>query len=230
MKNTVFNEFVNEQVIFNKTMVDRNNKIVDITSKVNLDVETIKNETIESLRKDFDIMKGEYKELSNNVKNILDDNKNIKEDNEKLKIVVDEMSKETNKVTKTLLTHGSEKRKLENSIHNLIYRELKKDSLRDELFHGFLSKSCKYHINKSLGVSAFQWIEIDDISIVETLIMKFLNKTNIHSLMRKETSRLKVVSENSKKENKKKISEGNARKFELLEKLLEDVGGDTYAI
>lgn len=57
---------------------------------------------------------------------LLSDNKELKENNEKLSLQIGEIQEDTKKVTKTLLTHGTEKRKLENYISTIIYHELKK--------------------------------------------------------------------------------------------------------
>lgn len=163
---------------------------------------------------------------------ILNDNySDLKEDNKKLSEQVIIMQESTDKVTETLLTHGKEKRDLDKHVSSLVYKELQKDSLRDELFHGYLTSCCKKSICDSLNVGAIQWIEVKDISVAKTLAIKFLNKVTIHSLMRKYTNKLNKEYEISKMDNKKEsLSIGKARKFELLELLIDEIGGDINEI
>ena len=156
--------------------------------------------------------------------------KGLKQNSEESKIKLDEISVETNKVTKTLLTHGIERRKLENNIHRLIYKEVpKSDSLRDELFHASLSRACKGHINKSFGVSGFVWLEIADMDAIETITKKYLNKTTIHNLMQKTAEDLFKKS-NEAKDNDQVVTPSMARKFKLLEELTDKIGGNINAI
>ena len=203
-----------------------NNQLIVSNQNIGMAIKSIKEDVVGSLVEQVGEMKNTILKLENTIKTIENSNKDIKEDNEKLKNQVSEMQEDTDKVTKTLLTHGTEKRQLENHIHKLIYKEISKHSIRDELFHGYLTKCCKGHITKSLGVSAFQWIEVDDIETVKRLSMKFLNKVAIHNLMRKETVRLNLQLEKTNKDNKKGVSNGKARRFELLELLIEEVGGN----
>ena len=154
----------------------------------------------------------------------------LKQNSEETKVILEEISVETNKVTKTLLTHGIERRKLENNIHRLIYKEVpKSDSLRDELFHASLSRACKGHINKSFGVSGFVWLEIADMDAIETITKKYLNKSTIHNLMQKTAEDLFKKS-NEAKDNSQVVTPSMARKFKLLEELTDKIGGNINAI
>lgn len=197
------------------------------------EIATLEDKTKNYKQKSLDRRVAELENWRNQTKvelNILrSDNKELKENNEKLSMQIGELQEETKKVTKTLLTHGTEKRKLENYINIIIYNELKKNTIRDELFHGCLTSNCKKHISKSLCSSSFNWIEVEDVDNAKKIAMKFLNKATIHSLMRKEATRLNEQHKKSKKDNKKSTI-GMARKFELLELLIDEVGGDINEI
>ena len=112
------------------------------------------------------------------------------------------MQESTNKVTDTSLTHGKEKRELDRYISSLVYKTTIKDSIRDELFHGYLTSSCKKSICESLNVGAMQWIEVKDLDMAKKLSVKFLNKVTVHSLMRKYADKLNKEYEKSKMDNK----------------------------
>lgn len=142
---------------------------------------------------------------------------------------INKVQKETESVTKTLLTHGSLKRELDNYIHRIIYNELTKDSLRDELFHGTLSRNCKAHIVKALDVSSYPYVRVEDLDTAKKLSNKCLSSVNIHNMMKKESERLMIKLENSNSDNSK-TGTYLARKFELLDKLLDEVGGNINAI
>jgi chromosome segregation ATPase len=171
------------------------------------------------------------KQATTEIKCLAEENNELKEKNEKFEEQLEVMQESTNKVTDTLLTHGKEKRELDKYISSLVYKELHKDSLKDELFHGHLTSCCKTSICESLNVGAMQWIEVKDLDIAKKLSVKFLNKVTIHSLMRKYADKLNKDYERSKMDNKKEsLSLGKARKYELLELLLEEIGGDLYEI
>lgn len=160
--------------------------------------------------------------------NILIESKNeLMEFNKKLLEDVESMRVKTSQVTDTLLTHGMEKRKLENVIHKLVYNEIKKDSLKDQLFHGTLTAKCKAHIEKSLGVTAFHWIEVKDVSMAEGLAKKFLNKVTIHNEMQKKAIKLDGDYEKLKG---KMLTDRQIKQKGLLELLIDECGGDKYAI
>lgn len=142
---------------------------------------------------------------------------------------INNIQEETESVTKTLLTHGSLKRELDNHIHRIIYNQLQKDTLRDELFHGTLSRNCKAHIVKALDVPSYPYIRIDDLDTAKKLSNKCLSSVNIHNMMKKESERLMIKLENSNNDNSK-TGTHLARKFSLLDKLLDEVGGDISAI
>lgn len=78
-------------------------------------------------------------------------------------------------------------------------------------------------------MSSFNWIEVEDVDNAKKIAIKFLNKATIHSLMRKEANRLDEQYKKSKTDNKKSTV-GMARKFELLELLIDEVGGDVNEI
>ena len=196
-------------------------------------------ERLVSIEKEFsnDNSNGRVVQLENKFKKAIAEIENQKIVIKKLEAIITEqgsiikdVSIETNKVTKTLLTHGYEQRKLENKMHSLIYKEIPKtDTLRNELFHGVLTESCKRHINKSLGVSAFKWIEINDIVIVEGLIKKYLNKTTIHNLMQRKADEW-MKEYNESKDKGLVITSTKARKFSLLDQLADELGGNINAI
>lgn len=142
----------------------------------------------------------------------------------------DDLRDKTSKITDTLVSYTMEKRELEKHINGLIYPYVKKGTLRYELFHGRLLTICKGHIKKSLNVSRFDHIMVDDVSTAKKLASKYLTERNIHTLMRKEARRLFEMSQLSKKDNVKNLGTGNGRKFDLLDQLLDEVGGDWYAI
>ena len=76
-----------------------------------------------------------------------------------------------------------------------------------------------------------QWIEIKDVDDAKRLSVKFLNKVTMHSLMRKYANKLNKEDEESKMDNKKEsLSLGKARKYELLELLIDEIGGDINEI
>lgn len=136
------------------------------------------------------------------------------------------LKEKTSLITDTLISHAIEKRALEKHIHSLIYKCIKKGTLRDELFHGTLTSSCKKHINTSLQVAKFDCIMVADVETAKRLASKHLTEYNIHSIMRKDAKRLFDKSQLSKQDNVKRLGYGMGRKFELLEKLLSEVGGD----
>jgi hypothetical protein len=172
------------------------------------------NDDYAKLRADFNLLNNSYSQL--------------KENNEILIDKVEIMQTSTDKVTETLLTHGREKRDLDKHVSCLVYKETIKDSIRDELFHGYLTSCCKKSICESLNVGAMQWIEVKDLDMAKKLAIKFLNKVTIHNLMRKYADKLNKEYEKSKMDNKKEsLSLGRARKFELL---IDEVGGDLYEI
>jgi chromosome segregation ATPase len=169
------------------------------------------------------------KQAKSEIEVLRKDKVSLTEKVKELEDVIEVTKEETNQITKTLFTHGTQKRELENHIHRLVYKEIGEDSLRDELFHGCLTASCKKHINKSLNVSQFNWIEVKDLNVAKRLSSKFLDSVTIHSLMQKSATDLFEKMNNSKKDNSKSNGK-NARRYELLEKLLEEVGGNIYAI
>lgn len=184
-----------------------------------------------NVESDIKTIKDNYNKLKSEFDLLNDNYLNLKENNEKLEEQVSVMQESTDKVTETLLTHGKEKRDLDKHVSSLVYKELHKDSLRDELFHGYLTSCCKKSICDSLNVGAMQWIEVKDVDVAKRLAIKFLNKVTIHSLMRKYTNKLNKEYEKSKMDNKKEnLSLGKARKFELLELLIDEVGGDINEI
>ena len=65
---------------------------------------------------------------------------------EVLKEGLKKITEETDNITKTFMTNSKEKRDCEKYMHRLIYNELGKDSIRDQLFHGLLTRSCKNHL------------------------------------------------------------------------------------
>ena len=195
-------------------------------------------ERVQALEKEFDrkydgrVVRLEV-ELNRALREIENQNaiiKGLKQNSEESKIKIEEISVETNKVTKTLLTHGIERRELENNIHRLIYKEVpKSDSLRDELFHASLSKACKGHINKAFGVSSFMWLEISDMDAIKKVTSKFLNKTTIHNTIQKTAEDLFKRS-NEAETNNQVVTPTMARKYKLLEELINKVGGNINAI
>jgi uncharacterized coiled-coil DUF342 family protein len=158
-------------------------------------------------------------------KDKMDLNNKIKE----LEEVIENTEEKTKQITETLFTHGKQKRELEKHIHRLVYKTIGRNTLRDDLFHGYLTANCKKHLNESLDVSKFDWIEVKDLDIAKRLSTKFLTSVTIHSLMQRNANNLFDKMNNSKKDNSKLNAE-NARKYELLEKLIEEVGGDVNAI
>ena len=170
-------------------------------------------------------------QATSEIKYLVNENKELKDKNEKFEIQLGIMQISTDKVTETLLTHGKEKRELDKHVSYLVYKETTKDSIRDELFHGYLTSCCKKSVCESLNVGAMQWIEVKDLDMAKKLSVKFLNKVTIHNLMRKYADKLNKEYEKSKMDNKKEsLSLGRARKFELLELLIDEVGGDLYEI
>lgn len=175
----------------------------------------LENENIQ-LNKKIDSINAELEESARVIKQINED-------------FVD-LTKKTSQITDTLLSHATEKRELENYIHKLVYNCIKKKSLRDELFHGCLTASCKKHIKDSLKVSKFDCIMVEDVTTAKKLASKHLTEHNIHRIMRNDARRLFEQSQISKKDNVKRLGMGKGRKFELLDMLLEEVGGDINAI
>lgn len=218
-------EMINNNIDFDKALMNMTpEQITELEEKAKTYKQKSLDRRVADLENNKKQLKAEIDDLRNDISELIEDNK-------KLTVKVGDMQEDTDKVTKTLLTHGTERRELENLMHNIIYKEIKKGSIRDELFHGSLTKACKGHLNKSLGVSSFQWIEVKDIEIVKGLIVKFLNKVSIHNLMRKSTNSLRKEYEKSKMDNKKEsISLGKARKFELFELLIDEIGGNEYEI
>lgn len=187
---------------------------------------TLEKKKVECLSNQVVIMGEDVKKIGVLVKEIQVDNKELKEQNQVLKDKVEKIQEESDKITKTLLTNGIERRNLENYLHSIIYKRLKKNSLRDELFHSTLTRFCKSHISKSLNVSSFNWIAVSDVQASKSIANAFLSREMIGQIMRKEAKRLFDISQNSKKNNGLTIGVKNARRFELLEKLLVEVGGD----
>ncbi|OSA95779.1 UNVERIFIED_ORG: hypothetical protein B2H93_04985 [Clostridium botulinum] len=193
--------------------------------------EEAKETRLSNVENEIELVNDKYNKLISEFNIIKNDYSGLEEENKKFKEQLEVMQESTNKVTDTLLTHGKEKRSLDKHVSSLVYKELHKDSLRDEIFHGYLTSCCKKSICESLNVGAMQWIEIGDVDMAKTLAIKFLNKVTIHSLMRKYANKLNKEYELSKMDNKKEsISLGKARKFELLELLIEEVGGDINEI
>ncbi|APH20821.1 TPA: hypothetical protein ACXDAY_002323 [Clostridium botulinum] len=191
--------------------------------------EKIKETRLKKIEKKTSGLEDRFKKLKNAFDLLKDDNNKIKEKNQQLEDNLKSIQKETNQITKTLFTHGKEKRELENHLHEIIYKELEKNSTRDELFHGDLTRICKYELCKSLGVSSFAWIEVKDVDIAKRLAYKILNKEFMHRLMRNKTKDLQLKMDKLQTTNKKP-TEREYRKFELLEELLEEVEGNENRI
>ena len=165
------------------------------------------------LQNDYDNLSIEHKKLSASTSTLME--------------VVEDMQVKTAKITDTLLTHGLEKRNLENRIHSLVYKELDKGSIRDQLFHGLLTAKCKYHITKSLGVSSFMWIQVKDLSVAEKLASVFLNKTTMHNEMQNKAQELH---NNFQKLTGKKITDRDIKRKGLLDTLVEECEGNIHTI
>lgn len=208
---------------------------------INLDYESMSNEELAQIQekiKETRLRKMENKtakledriiKLQTNLGLLKDDNKDIKKKNKELELKFKNIQEETNQITKTLFTHGKEKRELENHLHKIIYKELEKNSTRDELFHGDLTRICKYELCKSLGVNSFAWIEVKDVDIAKRLAYKILNKEFIHRLMRNKTKDLQSKMDKLQATNKKP-TERELRRFQLLEELLEEIEGNENKI
>ncbi len=152
----------------------------------------------------------------------------MRETTEVLKEGLKKITEETDNITKTFMTNSKEKRDCEKYMHRLIYNELGKDSIRDQLFHGLLTRSCKNHlVNTFPNVSSFNWLRVDDIDIILGITKTFLSSKNIHKLMRKQAQKIYKEKEKNKVKN---ISSQKLRQYELLEVLLEEVGYDNSLI
>ncbi|WP_039230863.1 hypothetical protein [Clostridium haemolyticum] len=201
---------------------------------INVDFESMTSEQLMEIQekaKETRLKKAENKinELKDSYKKINNAIKILKEENKELKEKVSLIQSETSQVTKTLLTHGKERRELENHLHKIIYDELNKDSMRDKLFHGDLTRICKADICKSLNVGSFLWIEVKDIDIAKRLAYKSLNKESIHRIMRKRTDDLRKKYDKLETQNAK-LTDREKRQSILLNELLEEVNGDASEI
>ena len=157
-------------------------------------------------------------------------NKKLEISNKDLMAKVGEMSKETDKITKTFLTDGASSWYVTNIIHKLVYIELKENSVKDKLFHGTLTRKCKAHIKKQFQVSAWCWIKSKDKFEAEKLARKFLNKTVIHSIIQNEATGLDEFYKKCDRNPNTKLSDKKISDRVLLELLIDECGGDLYAI
>ena len=162
------------------------------------------------------ILINDKKELINNINNL---EQNLKE-----------LEIDTKSVTDTLIIHGTERRMLENHIHSLVFHELEKNTLRNDLFHGLLTRNCKAHLSKSLAVASFNWININDLNTAKTLANRYLNKTTIHMLMRNKADEMFKKIDKINKSKKKLLTEKQIVQHHKLELLIEECGGNPYEI
>lgn len=162
------------------------------------------------------ILINDKKELINNINNL---EQNLKE-----------LEIDTKSVTDTLIIHGTERRVLENHIHSLVFQELGKNTLRNDLFHGLLTRNCKLHLSKSLAVASFNWINVNDLNTARTLANRYLNKTTIHMLMRKKADEIFKKFDKINKSKKKVLTEKQIAQYHKLELLIEECGGNIYEI
>ncbi|MCD3319536.1 hypothetical protein G8V07_14250 [Clostridium botulinum D/C] len=201
---------------------------------INVDFESMTSEQLMEIQekaKETRLKKADNKigKLQDSYKKINNAIKILKEENKELKEQVKQIQIETNQVTKTLLTHGKERRELENHLHKIIYNELSKDSIRDKLFHGDLTRICKAEICQSLNISSFLWIEVKDVDIAKRLAYKSLNKESIHRIMRKRTTDLLKKYDKLEAKNTK-LTDREKRQSVLLNELLEEVNGNASEI
>lgn len=141
-----------------------------------------------------------------------------------------ELETYTKSVTDTLIIHGTKRRVLENHIHSLVFQELGKNTLRNDLFHGLLTRNCKLHLSKSLAVASFNWINVNDLNTARTLANRYLNKTTIHMLMRKKVDEIFKKFDKINKSKKKVLTEKQIAQYHKLELLIEECGGNIYEI
>lgn len=176
---------------------------------------------------------GNLEDINKKIKNALEileiKNKELEEGNKIIQNKINILQDEIEGVTKTLMTHGKEKRELQNHLHRIIYNELYKESVRDELFHGDLTRGCKHYLCQELNASKFDLIKVENIDIAKELAYKFLSKENIHRIMRRRTRELLNKFDKLQSTNKK-LKEKENRQLELLDELLEEVGGNADAI
>lgn len=175
------------------------------------------------------------KQIEDNQKKQLRDVTLLKKDLESMKETVEalgenlkKVTEETDNITKTFMTNSKEKRDCEKYMHSLIYKELVKGSIRDQLFHGLLTRSCKNHlVNTFPNASSFNWLKVDDVNTILGVAKTFLSSKNIHKLMRKQAQKIHKEKESNKIKN---IGVQKLRQYELLELLLEEVGYDISLI
>ena len=75
------------------------------------------------------------KKASARIKILINDNKELRNNFTDLKEKLKEVEKDTKSVTDTLIIHGIERRVLENHIHSLVFQELGKNTLRNDLLN-----------------------------------------------------------------------------------------------
>jgi len=170
------------------------------------------------------------KKASARIKILINDNKELGNNVTDLKKKLKEVEIDTKSVTDTLIIHGTERRMLENHIHSLVFHELGKNTLRNDLFHGLLTRNCKAHLSKSLAVASFNWINVNDLNTAKTLANRYLNKTTIHMLMRKKADEIFKKFDKINKSKKKVLTEKQIAQYHKLELLIEECGGNIYEI
>lgn len=145
----------------------------------------------------------------------------LKENTEKARKKIDEAEKEFNKLTKTFMTNGTEKRECEKYMNNLIYNVFKKNSLESQLLHGYLTARCKAHlVNTFPDVSKFDLLRVDDIDAILKIMRSFLSAKNIKIIAKKRI--IALHNEKEKRQNEKvPLTYKKEKDYKLLEALLE---------
>lgn len=216
MENLQLKKFMENQMMFNKGIAEN----TDLLSKSNNGI----SEMIVSIDRGLDKLKEDMVVMNTKVNDLKEENEKIKEELEKAKEDFKGVKEETDGITKTFMTNGHIKRGCEKYINSLVYKEYEKNSIKDELLHGFLTAKCKKHLSNSFNVNSFNWLRIDDEEAICKIAKVYLSPKNIHILARKKVNEL--YKEMEEKKTQKHITPRKARQYELVTLLLEEIGGD----
>jgi hypothetical protein len=197
--------------------------------QIGVEIKILRNDNTE-LKGKYDNLKNKNKKLTEQYTELENDNKELKQEHSDLTKNFNDLKDDTTKVTDTLIIHGTERRELEKYIHSLVYKEIGKDTLRDQLFHGLLTSKCKHHLSDSLTVASFNWIYVKDVAVAKTLSMKYLNKTTIHNLMQEKAIKIQKDFDKLDKSKNKKLTDKQIKQKNILELLIEECEGDVYEI
>lgn len=102
------------------------------------------------------------------------------------------LSENYDNITKTFLMNGNIKRKFDKYISSLTYKMTGgKDSIKDRLFHGDITRACKAHIINSLVVTNVNFIKVDDFEDTKKLANCFMKPYAIKEVIKKKMEKLR---------------------------------------